>query len=92
MSRKFHKFRCLYTPSLLVKPARWAAGDMDPIAEPSVEPAGKEFADENSRLRQTIRSDRNPSAVVMALICPDRREIDLLSQPVGPTTMVAWRS
>ncbi len=78
MSRKFHKIHRLYAPSLLVKPARYAAGDIDPIAEPSVEQAGKEFADENSRLRQTIRSDRDPSAVVMALACTDRPEIDLL--------------
>jgi hypothetical protein len=42
-----------------------------------------------SHLRQTIRSDRD---VVMALACPDRREIDLLQQSVGPTTMVGWRS
>jgi len=49
MSRKFHKIRRFYAPSLLVKPARYAAGDIDPIAGPSAEQAGKEFADENWR-------------------------------------------
>ncbi|MDB5555352.1 MAG: hypothetical protein JWL86_5336 [Rhizobium sp.] len=44
------------------------------------------------RLLASVRSDRDPTASVMALACADLLELDLLSQPLGPTTMVGSRS
>jgi hypothetical protein len=73
MSRKFHKIRRLYAPSLLVKPARYAAGDMDPIAGPSAEQAGEAFADENWRDDSGAPQARQPK----------RRHIGAVSAIVG---------
>jgi hypothetical protein len=43
-------------------------------------------------LLETIRSDRDPTPSVMSLACDDLLEIDLISQPLGPVTMVRVRS
>jgi hypothetical protein len=43
------------------------------------------------RLLKGVRSDRDPTAV-LALACADLLELDLLSRPLGPTTMVGVRA
>jgi len=43
-------------------------------------------------LLRAVRSDRDPSAAVMALACGDLLELDLMSRPLGPTTMARWRT
>jgi len=65
MSRKLLKIRVLYGPSLLFKSARYASGDMDPLAGTFAE---KEFADENWRddsraLQARQRKRRHKDAV-----------------------------
>jgi hypothetical protein len=45
-----------------------------------------------ARLLSTIRSDREPSAAIMALACSDLIELDLVSRPLGPATVVRSRS
>jgi hypothetical protein len=44
------------------------------------------------RLVRSVRSDRDPSPAVMALVCADLLELDLISQPLGPTTIVRSRA
>jgi len=73
MNRKLHKICRLDGPSLLVKPARYAAADMDPIAGPSAEQAEKEFADENWRDDSGAPQARQPK----------RRHIGAVSAIVG---------
>lgn len=43
-------------------------------------------------LLKGIRSDRDPTAAVMSLACSNLLEIDLISQPIGPATMVKSRT
>ncbi|ABE62184.1 hypothetical protein Nham_1360 [Nitrobacter hamburgensis X14] len=43
-------------------------------------------------LLKRIRATRDPAPAVMALACSDLIEIDLISQPLGPTTIVGSRS
>ena len=56
----------------------------------------KIVADEGSiefgRLLEMIRSDRDPSAAVLALACSDLLELDLASTPLGPMTVVRSRT
>ncbi len=44
------------------------------------------------RLLAGVRSDRDPTPAVLALACADLLELDLLSGPLGPTTMVGSRT
>lgn len=44
------------------------------------------------RLLTSIRSDRDPAPAVLALACADLLELDLVSRPLGPATMVRGRS
>jgi hypothetical protein len=44
------------------------------------------------RLLQSIRTDRDPTRAVMALACADLLELDLLTAPLGPMTVVRCRS
>ncbi|MET1047117.1 MAG: hypothetical protein ABWX70_10530 [Hyphomicrobium sp.] len=44
------------------------------------------------RLLAGIRSDFDPTPAVMALACADLIELDLLSRPLGPATVVGARS
>jgi hypothetical protein len=44
------------------------------------------------RLLKGVRSDRDPTPAVLALACADLLELDLLSRPLGPTTMVGVRA
>jgi hypothetical protein len=44
-----------------------------------------------SRLLSAVRSERDPSPAIMALACSDLIEIDLVSEPLGPSTMVRSR-
>ncbi|MCK1365178.1 hypothetical protein [Bradyrhizobium sp. 62] len=44
------------------------------------------------RLLKGIRTDRDPTPAVLALACADLLELDLLSRPLGPATMVGARS
>ncbi len=44
------------------------------------------------RLLASIRSDRDPAPAVMALACADLVELDLVSQPLGPSTIARSRS
>jgi hypothetical protein len=44
------------------------------------------------QLLQRVRADREPAAAVMALACSDVLELDLISDPIGPATMVRSRS
>jgi hypothetical protein len=46
---------------------------------------------ELGRLLELIRSDRDPSAAVLALACSDLLELDLASLPLGPMTVVRSR-
>jgi hypothetical protein len=43
------------------------------------------------RLLQSISSDRDPTPAVLALACADALELDLISRPLGPLTMVRSR-
>lgn len=43
-------------------------------------------------LLQRVRAIRDPAPAVMALACSDLLELDLLSAPLAPTTMVGSRS
>lgn len=43
-------------------------------------------------LLKGIRSDRDPTAAVMSLACSNLIELDLISQPIGPATMVKSRT
>jgi len=45
-----------------------------------------------SRLLSTVWSDRDPSSAVMSLACADLIELDLVSQPLGPSTIVRARA
>jgi len=45
-----------------------------------------------SRLLSTVWSDRDPSSAVMSLACADLIELDLVSQPLGPDTIVRARA
>jgi hypothetical protein len=45
-----------------------------------------------ARLLSSIRSDRDPSAAIMALACSDLLELDLVSRPLGPATIARSRS
>jgi hypothetical protein len=45
-----------------------------------------------SRLLSAVRGDRDPSPAVMALACSDLIELDLVSRPIGPSTIVRTRS
>ncbi|WP_339039257.1 hypothetical protein WHZ78_15610 [Bradyrhizobium symbiodeficiens] len=47
---------------------------------------------ELGRLLELIRSDRDPSAAVLALACSDLVELDLASTPLGPMTVVRSRT
>jgi hypothetical protein len=44
-----------------------------------------------SRLLSAVRSDRDPSPPIMALTCSDLIELDLVSRPLGPATIVRLR-
>ncbi|MCA1436787.1 hypothetical protein I6F33_27970 [Bradyrhizobium sp. BRP20] len=44
------------------------------------------------RLVELVRSDHDPSLAVMALACADLIEIDLMSGPLGPSTLVRSRT
>lgn len=44
------------------------------------------------RLLTSIWSDRDPAPAVLALACADLLELDLVSRPLGPATMVRARS
>lgn len=44
------------------------------------------------QLLATIRAERDPSPAVMALACANLIDIDLVSQPLGPQTMVRQRA
>ncbi|MCP3471818.1 hypothetical protein NLM33_25120 [Bradyrhizobium sp. CCGUVB1N3] len=56
----------------------------------------KTVADEGpielGRLLEIIRSGEDPSPAVMALACADLLEIDLTSEPLGPSTMLRART
>ncbi|WFT94404.1 hypothetical protein QA633_40150 [Bradyrhizobium barranii] len=56
----------------------------------------KVLADEGptelGRLLETIRSDLDPSPAVMSLACANLLELDLKSEPLGPSTMVRSRT
>jgi hypothetical protein len=43
-------------------------------------------------LLERVRTVRDPAPAVMALACSDLIELDLLSRPLGPTTMVGARA
>jgi hypothetical protein len=45
-----------------------------------------------SGLLSAVRSERDPGAAVMALACADIVELDLFSQPLGPSTIARSRS
>jgi hypothetical protein len=45
-----------------------------------------------SRLLRAVRGDRDPIPPVMAMACSDLIEIDLVSRPLGPETIVRARS
>jgi hypothetical protein len=45
-----------------------------------------------SRLLSAVWSDRDPSPAVMALACSDLIELDLVSRPLGPQTIVRARA
>jgi len=55
----------------------------------------KTLADEGplelGRLLEMVRGDHDPAAAVMSLACSDLLEIDLISGPVGPATMLKAR-
>jgi hypothetical protein len=41
-------------------------------------------------LLKSIRSERDPAPAVMALACSDLVYLDLVSQPLSPTTIVRY--
>ncbi|NEW97153.1 hypothetical protein [Rhodopseudomonas sp. BR0G17] len=43
-------------------------------------------------LLRRVRGQRDPSPAVLALACADMLELDLITEPLGPTTMVRGRS
>jgi hypothetical protein len=45
-----------------------------------------------SRLLSTVRTDRDPTPAVMAMACSDLIELDLVSRPLGPQTIVRARA
>ena len=45
-----------------------------------------------SQLLSSIQSDRDPSPAVMAMACSDLIELDLMSVPLGPKTIVRARA
>jgi len=45
-----------------------------------------------ARLLSSIRSDRDPTAAIMALACSDLIELDLITRPLGPATIARSRS
>ena len=45
-----------------------------------------------ARLLVSIQSDRAPSPAILALACSDLLELDLVSQPLGPSTIARSRS
>jgi hypothetical protein len=45
-----------------------------------------------ARLLSSIQSDRDPSPAIMALACSDLLELDLVSRPLGPSTIARSRS
>ena len=45
-----------------------------------------------SRLLTSVRSNRDPSPAIMALACSDLLELDLISRPLGPATIVRERA
>jgi len=45
-----------------------------------------------SRLLSALRGDRDPVQPVMAMVCSDLIEIDLVSRPLGPETIVRARA
>jgi len=45
-----------------------------------------------SRLLSAVWSDRDPSSAVMSLACADLIELDLVSRPLGPSTIVRARA
>jgi hypothetical protein len=47
---------------------------------------------ELGELERSVRSDRDPSNDVMALVCAGELELDLLSQPIQQTTIVKSRT
>jgi hypothetical protein len=46
---------------------------------------------ELGRVLEAIRADHDPSAAVMSLACSDLLELDLASEPLGPSTIVRCR-
>jgi hypothetical protein len=44
-----------------------------------------------SRLLSSLRSDRDPNPAIMALVCSDLIELDLVSRPLGPQTIARVR-
>ena len=44
------------------------------------------------RLIQTVRDNSDPSPAILALACADLLELDLVSQPLGPKTIVKSRA
>ncbi|MFK4381031.1 hypothetical protein [Bradyrhizobium sp. USDA 223] len=56
----------------------------------------KALADEGpmelGRLLEMISSDADPSPAVMSLACANLLELDLTSEPLGPSTMVRYRT
>ncbi|MDA9420963.1 hypothetical protein [Bradyrhizobium sp. CCBAU 53380] len=47
---------------------------------------------ELGRLLEMVSSDLDPSPAVMSLACSDLLELDLTSEPLGPSTLVRTRS
>jgi hypothetical protein len=45
-----------------------------------------------SRLLSAVRGDRDPSPAILALACSDLIELDLISRPLGPTTIARARA
>jgi hypothetical protein len=43
-------------------------------------------------LLKKIHAARDPAPAIMALACSDSLEIDLVTQPLGPSTIVRSRS
>lgn len=44
------------------------------------------------RLLGSVKADRDPTPAVLAMACADLVELDLLSRPLGPLTMVGSRA
>jgi hypothetical protein len=45
-----------------------------------------------SRLLSAVRGDRDPNPAILALACSDLIELDLISRPLGPTTIARARA